>query len=285
MNLELGRTPKSPGSGAAPRIIVFGNEKGGSGKSTAAVQVAIGLLRRGHAVATLDLDARQGTLSRYMSNREAHGGLPMPVHAAILPSKLNDLAQAAAADREAFETTLSGLGNIEFVIADTPGNDTGLSRLAHARADTLVTPINDSFIDFDLLARVDPKTRRILGPSVYAELVWDRRKERAMARGAPIDWIVMRNRLGHSEARNKREMGEALDELARRIGFRVAQGFGERVIFRELFLSGLTLFDLGASVGGPALAMSHVAGRQEARALIDAILAGPPRRNAPAPAQ
>jgi chromosome partitioning protein len=268
----------SPSNATAARIIVFGNEKGGSGKSTAAVQVAIGLLRRGHRVATLDLDARQGTLSRYLSNREAHGGLPMPGHAAILPSSLNDRAEAAKADREALETALAGASGAEFIIADTPGNDTVLSRLAHARADTLVTPINDSFIDFDLLARVDPQSRKILGPSIYAEAVWDRRKERAMARGAPIDWIVMRNRLGHSEARNKKEMGEALDELAKRIGFRVADGFGERVIFRELFLSGLTLFDLGAAADGPPLAMSHVAGRHEARNLIDTILAGPPRR-------
>jgi chromosome partitioning protein len=261
------------------KIIVFGNEKGGSGKSTAAVQVAIGLLRQGHRVATLDLDARQGTLSRYLSNREAHGDLPMPGHAAILPSALNDLTQAAEVDRAALEATLADLRDVDFVIADTPGNHTGLSRLAHARADILVTPINDSFVDFDMLARVDPKTRKVLGPSVYAEMVWDRRKERAMARGTPIDWIVLRNRLGHSEARNKREVGEALDELARRIGFRVTPGFGERVIFRELFLSGLTLFDLGGSVGGPPLAMSHVAGRQEARTLIDAILAGPPLKS------
>jgi chromosome partitioning protein len=262
---------------------VFGNEKGGSGKSTAAVQVAIGLLRKGHSVGTLDLDARQGTLSRYLSNREAHGDLPMPIHAALLPSPLNDIGEATETNRAALESTLAGFDGVEFIIADTPGNDTSLSRMAHARADTLVTPINDSFVDFDMLARVDPKTKKILGPSIYAELVWDRRKERAMARGAPIDWIVMRNRLGHSEARNKREMGEALDELAKRIGFRVAHGFGERVIFRELFLSGLTLFDLGSAVGGPPLAMSHVAGRQEARTLIDAILAGPPRRgNAPA---
>ncbi len=229
-------------------------------------------------MATLDLDARQGTLSRYLANREAHGGLPMPVHAAILPSVLNTGNDAANADRSALESTLSGFDGLEFVIADTPGNDTGLSRMAHARADTLVTPINDSFIDFDLLARVDPKTRQILGPSVYAELVWERRKERALAGRSPIDWIVMRNRLGHSEARNKREMGEALAELAKRIGFRVAPGFGERVIFRELFLSGLTLFDLGSAVGGPPLAMSHVAGRQEARSLIDTILAAPARR-------
>jgi chromosome partitioning protein len=263
---------------SGPKIIVFGNEKGGSGKSTAAVQVAIGLLRAGHKIATLDLDARQGTLSRYMSNRQTHGDLPMPAHAAILPSALNDKTEAAKADRETLETQIAAFEDREFVIADTPGNDTNLSRLAHARADTLITPINDSFVDFDLLARVDPATRKILGPSVYAELVWDRRKERAMAGGAPIDWIVMRNRLGHSEARNKREMGEALEELAKRIGFRTAPGFGERVIFRELFLTGLTLFDLGAGVGGPPLAMSHLAGRQEARTLIDAILSGPPRR-------
>jgi chromosome partitioning protein len=263
---------------SGPKIIVFGNEKGGSGKSTAAVQVAIGLLRAGHKIATLDLDARQGTLSRYMSHRETHGDLPMPAHAAILPSTLNDKTEAAKADREALESQIAAFPDCAFVIADTPGNDTNLSRLAHARADTLITPINDSFVDFDLLARVDPATRKILGPSVYAELVWDRRKERAMAGGAPIDWIVMRNRLGHSEARNKREMGEALEELAKRIGFRTAPGFGERVIFRELFLTGLTLFDLGAGVGGPPLAMSHLAGRQEARTLIDAILAGPPRR-------
>ncbi len=261
-----------------PKIIVFGNEKGGSGKSTAAVQVAIGLLRRGHAVGTLDLDARQGTLSRYMINREAHGDLPMPAHDAILPSTLNDKTAAADADRAALDAAIANFADREFIIADTPGNDTNLSRMAHAAADTLITPINDSFVDFDLLARVDPKTRKILGPSVYAELVWDRRKERAMAGGAPIDWIVMRNRLGHSEARNKREMSAALDELAKRIGFRTAPGFGERVIFRELFLSGLTLFDLGAGAGGPPLAMSHLAGRQEARTLIDAILAGPPRR-------
>jgi len=173
---------------------------------------------------------------------------------------------------------LADCADAEFVIADTPGNDTSLSRAAHARADTLVTPINDSFVDFDLLARVDPKTHAILGPSIYSELVWERRKERAAAGGTPIDWIVMRNRLGHAEARNKREMGEALAALAKRIGFRTAPGFGERVIFRELFLAGLTLFDLGSAAGGPPLAMSHVAGRQEARGLIDTILTPPTGR-------
>ena len=255
------------------RIVVFGNEKGGSGKSTAAVHVAIGLLRRDRRVAALDLDARQGTLSRYLANRAAQGGLPSPLHAAL----------PADSDKATLESVLAGFADAEFIVVDTPGSDTPLSRLAHARADVLVTPINDSFIDFDLLARVDPKTRRILGPSVYAEMVWDRRKERALAGGKPIDWIVMRNRLGHAEARNKREIAKAVAELSKRIGFRTVPGFGERVIFRELFLSGLTLFDLGAAAGGPALAMSHVAARQEARALIDAILNGPGKENRAVP--
>jgi chromosome partitioning protein len=265
---------------ASPRIIVFGNEKGGSGKSTAAIQVAIGLLRRGHKIATLDLDARQGTISRYLANREARGGLPMPVHRAVRASTAETTREATEQDHQAFEEAIASFAGLDYAIVDTPGSDTRLSRIAHAGADVLVTPINDSFVDFDLLAQVDPKTRKIIGPSVYAELVWDQRKRRAMSKAPPIDWIVMRNRLGHSEARNKREMGEALLELAKRIGFRTVPGFGERVIFRELFLSGLTLFDMGSAVGGPALAMSHLAGRQEARALIDAILSGPPRRGA-----
>jgi chromosome partitioning protein len=258
----------------APRIIVFGNEKGGSGKSTAAIQVAIGLVRRGHRVATLDLDVRQGTLTRYLANRDARGGLPSPAHHMIAASGESDAAAAAAADLAALDAALASAAGYEYLVVDTPGSDTRLSRLAHARGDTLITPINDSFVDFDLLARVDPKTRKILAPSVYAEMVWDRRKERALAGGRPIDWIVMRNRLGHSEARNKREMEAAVAELARRIGFRTVPGFGERVIFRELFLSGLTLFDLGSAVGGPPLAMSHLAARHEARSLVDAVVTG-----------
>jgi chromosome partitioning protein len=265
-------------SAGGPRIIVFGNEKGGSGKSTAAIQVAVGLLRRGHQVATLDLDARQGTISRYLANREARGGLPMPAHRSIRASTAETTRDAAAEDQQAFTEAIASFSGSDFVVVDTPGSDSRLSRVAHASADVLVTPINDSFVDFDLLARVDPKTRKILGPSIYAELVWDQRKQRALTKAPPIDWIVMRNRLGHSEARNKKEMGEALTDLAKRIGFRTVPGFGERVIFRELFLSGLTLFDMGSAVGGPALAMSHLAGRQEARSLIDAIIAGPPRR-------
>ena len=258
-----------------PIIIVFGNEKGGTGKSTTAVQVAIGLMKQGHAVATLDLDLRQGSLTRYLENRAGRNGLPLPVHTGILPSNLHHPRWSADANQTELDRALKGFTRADFIVIDTPGSDTQLSRLAHARADVLVTPLNDSFLDLDVLARIDPKTRTFLGPSVYSDMLAEIGETRAKAGARPIDWIVMRNRLGHAEARNKREMTETMTMLSERLGFRMARGFGERTVFRELFLSGLTMFDLGAAAGGPPLSMSHIAGRHEARGLIETILSGP----------
>ena len=112
------------------------------------------------------------------------------------------------------------------------------------RADTLVTPINDSFVDLDLIGEVDAETYRVRRPSFYAELVWNSRTQRAKTHGASVDWVVLRNRMQHIEARNMRRVGDALAELSRRVGFRIIPGLGERVIYRELFPKGLTLLDL-----------------------------------------
>ncbi len=137
-------------------------------------------------------------------------------------------------------------------------------------ADTLVTPLNDSFVDFDLLAKVDADGEKIIGPSVYSEMVWNARQLRAQAGLKPIDWIVMRNRMGAQQMVNKEKMGKALDRLAKRIGFRVAPGFNERVVFRELFPRGLTLLDL-RDIGVKQLNISNVAARQELRELVKAL--------------
>jgi chromosome partitioning protein len=166
---------------------------------------------------------------------------------------------------------MAELADCDVIVIDTPGSDTGLSRIGHARADILITPLNDSFLDLDLLARLDRAGKQIKGPSIYAEAVWEQRKRRALADGGSIDWVVMRNRLSSLDARNKRDIGRLLEQLAKRIGFRLAPGFSERVIFRELFPRGLTLLDLNEGRGGPALNMSHVAARQEVRALLQAI--------------
>ena len=247
-------------------IIVLGNEKGGSGKSTTAMHVIVGLLHEKRRVGCLDLDVRQGTLSRYVANRIEfcrRGGvrLPMPEQIGLDPP---DVAALEPAVRELALLT-------DVVVIDCPGSDTPLSRRAHAMADTLITPLNDSFIDFDVLARVDAEGVKVVRPSHYAEMVWEQRKQRALERRAPIDWIVMRNRLSALDARNKRDIAHALESLAQRIGFRLAPGFGERVIFRELFLKGLTLLDLREPGTGGGLTMSHVAARQEVRGLLQAL--------------
>jgi chromosome partitioning protein len=158
----------------------------------------------------------------------------------------------------------------DFIIIDCPGSHTRLSQVAHSLADTLITPLNDSFVDFDLLARVDPETGKVKGPSIYAEMVWNARQLRAQAGLKPIDWIVLRNRLGAQAMHNKRKVGAALEDLSRRIGFRVVPGFAERVIFRELFPRGLTVLDL-KDTGVDQMNLSNVAARQEVRELMKSL--------------
>ena len=253
----------------AAHVIVFGNEKGGSGKSTAAIHLIVGLLQRGYSVASIDTDSRQGTLSRYLANRRtfikaAASDLKMPDAYAITLDNGDETEQF----RLLFE---GGLINHDIVVVDTPGSAGTLSSLAHSYADTLVTPINDSFVDLDVLAHVDGARMAVMGPSHYSEMVWTQKKLRAERDGGSIDWIVMRNRLSSLDAHNKRQMEEVLRDMATRIGIRIVPVLGKRVIFRELFLAGLTILDLKDAAGLQALSPSHLAAREEVFGLIDAI--------------
>jgi len=175
---------------------------------------------------------------------------------------------APRADTTALAERLAAWAGLDFVVVDTPGRNSALARAALARADTLVTPMNDSFVDFDLIGQVDPETYKVRRPSFFAEMVWDARKARGRADGGTVDWVVLRNRLSSLEARNMKRVGGALDELAKRVGFRVAPGLSERVIYRELFPRGLTLLDMAAL---EEVSVSHVAARAELRALIAAL--------------
>lgn len=257
-------------------IIVVGNEKGGAGKSTVAMHIATALARMGHKVSALDLDLRQKTFGRYAANRQRFlekSGLNLPSpHFHELPEV--DRASLQPGEN-VFDRRLSAaVADLEpdsdFIVIDCPGSHTRLSQVAHSLADTLITPLNDSFIDFDLLAHVNEDATKILGPSVYSEMVWNARQLRAQAGLPPIDWIVVRNRLGAQQMVNKKKMGDAVENLAKRIGFRSAPGFNERVIFRELFPRGLTLLDL-KDIGVKQLNISNVAARQELRDLIKAL--------------
>ncbi|HTZ70903.1 MAG TPA: division plane positioning ATPase MipZ [Acetobacteraceae bacterium] len=271
-------------------MIVLGNEKGGSGKSTSAMHLVVGLLRDGYKVGAIDLDARQGTISGYLTARAAYAdrhGAPLPQPQSISVHKSTEDSRAAAEAEEAarWEDAVHTLSrSCEIIVADCPGADTFLSRLAHSFADTLITPINDSFVDFAMLARVDPDNHAVINPSIYSEMVWEARKRRFARDRGRIDWIVMRNRLGSTEMRNKRDVGASLETLAKRIGFRTVKGFGERVIFRELYLQGLTLMDVRDAGVSVNIGMSHVAARAEVRSLIGAIKKPPPRSMAEAAA-
>lgn len=249
-------------------LIVFGNEKGGSGKSTTAMHVVTALLKSGLSVAAIDLDGRQKSLARYIENRTAYAaknGLPL-----ALPSVEVMQDGTEADDKARFADMLARLGDShDAIVVDCPGRDSFLSREAHGHADTLITPLNDSFVDLDLLATVDPDTNKVIRPSFYSELVWKCRQMRAARDRGNIDWVVLRTRLSHLEARNMKRVGAALDELSRRIGFRVLPGLSERVIYREMFLKGLTLLDMKEA--GVSASMSQVAARQELRELVAAL--------------
>ncbi len=257
-------------------IIALGNEKGGSGKSTTAMHLFVALAQRGHRVGAIDLDSRQLSFFRYFDNRAAYAEragatLVMPEMVAVEPSTAARRDEAAADDWENLNVAVERLAQTcRFIIIDTPGSATPLSETAHSLADTLITPMNDSLIDFDLLGRIDPKTGEVLGPSIYAEMVWGARQQRAASGRPPTDWVVLRNRMATLESRNKRKVGGAVAALAKRIGFRLIPGFSERVIFRELFLHGLTLLDIKGE-GQVAMTLSHVAARQELRDMIKAL--------------
>jgi chromosome partitioning protein len=257
-------------------VIVCGNEKGGSGKSTTAVHLAIGLMKLGFSVATIDLDMRQQTLSRHLEYRNrwmrsTGHELITPAHHILRQEGWDERTLSDDNDLNAqFVQALEHFRySCDFLIIDTPGSHTLLSQLAHRAADTLVTPINDSFIDFDVLARIDAENFEIEGLSQYALEVRTARRYRQANRGGILDWVVVRNRMSQISSRNEQRVEKCLRDLSKQLGFRISHGIGERVIFREFFQSGLTALDDTEETGNirPAT-MSHIAARTEVRKLI-----------------
>ncbi|MFN7112165.1 MAG: division plane positioning ATPase MipZ [Brevundimonas sp.] len=262
-----------------PHVIVLGNEKGGAGKSTLAIHIVTGLLHAGRTVAIIDLDLRQRSMQRFFTNRLAwlaanNQSLPQPFMPDMGDGKAlakGGVSEQIAAFERAFDEAVAA--GVDAILIDTPGGDTAVSNAAHARADQIVTPMNDSFVDFDLLGEVDPVTLDLLKPSIYSESVWEARKVRAISQGrnATIDWLVVTNRLAVAEARNRKRLEERMNKLAKRVGFRVGPGLRDRVIYRELFPFGLTVADLSNDIRPVAVSLAHVAARQELRNLMKAM--------------
>ena len=260
-------------------VIVLGNEKGGSGKSTTAMHVAVALLQAGQRVATIDLDSRQRSFTHYVENRRdwaarADIKLEHSTHFCVARGFGVRLDEIEAQEFAAFAEAVGAVEQThDFVVIDTPGTDSYLMRLAHSMADTLITPLNDSFVDFDVLGLVDPTTFELTGVSHYAEMVREARRQRRLVDGGLTDWIVIRNRLSTLGSRNKRLVGAGVDALSKELGFRTIDGFAERVVYREYFPRGLTaLDDIDESVFGQRGGqLSHDSARDEVRAFIDAL--------------
>lgn len=260
------------------KTFVIGNEKGGAGKTTCSMHLIVGLLDRGYKVASIDTDSRQHSLTTYINNRSNYNKknpdhqVEMPMHFHLKEVIRDSVADKEEAEREQFERVLSMARNHgDFIVVDTPGSYTNLSRIAHSYADTVITPINDSFVDLDVMAKLDSETLDSAMPSIYSQMLWEQKMKKASRDKGSIDWVVIRNRLSSLDARNKRDVEAALQKLSKRIAFRVSPGFSERVIFRELFPHGLTLLDLTKANFTKSLSMSHVAARQELRDFMESI--------------
>jgi chromosome partitioning protein len=266
------------GTPQSAHVVVLGNEKGGSGKSTTALHIAVALLKAGQRVATIDLDSRQQSFTHYLENRRAWAErarikLEMPTHYCVPRAETNSLDANEAQEFASFSAAIGRIErNHDVVVVDTPGSDTYLMRLAHSMADTLVTPLNDSFVDFDVLGTLDQTNFTVTGESHYAEMVREARRQRRLVDGQVTDWIVVRNRLSSLGSRNKRLVGDGIAELAKRMGFRWVDGFAERVVYREFFPRGLTaLDDLDEQTLGARPSMSHLTAREEVIGLLNAL--------------
>ena len=250
------------------KIIVFANEKGGTGKSTLAMHVIVGLLRLGKTVASFDLDYPQGSLSHYIDNREAFRkdmGLPLPMSQHTLWNE--DIARIYTIRGEIDKAK----DKVDFIIIDTPGASNDIAQEAMVLADTLITPINDSLVDLDVLAQVDTNSLKIKGPSHFSQVVWSTRQQRMIERKPPLNWIVVRNRQTYSKSKNSQLMSVLLNALSRRIHYTLSAGISERVVFRELFLKGLTMLDLKENGLNMPTSISANAAKQEVLALMENI--------------
>ena len=259
-----------------PRIVTLGNQKGGSGKTTTGMHLMVGLMNCGYKVGCLDLDGDQATLSHFMENRKRQSRalaipLDMPAYRRIDNSLEASVASSEEDETQRLDQALTDLQGCDYVVIDTPGHDSFLSRMGHILAEHLITPMNDSFLDLDVLVRLDTEGRKIIGPSSYSVAVLDRWGLRMLVTGKPLDWLVIRNRLAHLDNRNNRQIEKVLHQLAPRLGFRMAHGFGERVIYRELFPKGLTLLDPVDEKIAKGASSSRAAARDEVWALMNAI--------------
>lgn len=255
-------------------IIVVSNEKGGTGKSTISMHLAISLMQESFSVAVIDMDGRQGTLSKYIANRKKfclHRKIKLPVPELFTYAPQSD-PELIAANRDNIDHRIKELiHEYDAIIIDTPGTKNYLFDIAHRYADTLITPMTDSLIDLNVMADIDFESATIGRPGHYASFIWDVKKQMAAEGRHYLNWIVVGNKTSPYKSKNKNAVFEYLERLGKLYGFRFTPGLKDRLIFKELFLEGLTVLDMQNEKLKMRMTMSHLAAKREVRSIAEFI--------------
>jgi chromosome partitioning protein len=257
---------------AKPYIIVLGNEKGGSGKTTTSMHLIFSLIYKNFTVSTIDLDFRQLSLNRYLENRKLYYK-NLEKETFLMPSILeipkNILESRNEDEIENYFNNLFETIATDFIIIDTPGTNNPLSCVAHSFADLIITPMNDSFIDLDLIASISGNDLKTAKPSIYSSMIWEQKIKRLKRDKKKIEWVIIRNRLSNLDSNNRRNIEKTLHHLSKTLALKIGSGFSERIIYRELFPYGLTLLDVFDNQSIIKITTSHIAARQELRNFIN----------------
>ncbi len=259
-------------------VIVIGNEKGGTGKSTLSIHITVALLKAGFRVATIDLDTRQRTLTRFFENRQSWAQtspweVELPFHHALDRGVSVNVHDNETMEFGAFAEAISAIEHsYEFVVIDTPASDSYLMRLAHSLADTLVSPVNDSYVDVDVFSRVHHDKAHRGEVAHYANLVLEARRKRHLVDQGLIDWVLVRNRVASIQSNNAKQIAISLSRMAIELQLRPMEGLHDRVIFRELFPIGLTALDpIEEAARNGTLSQSQLSARKEIETLVSSL--------------
>jgi chromosome partitioning protein len=251
------------------------------------MHLAVGLIKAGRRVATLDIDFEGRTLSQYIHNRLGFAqanelALDTPAHYRVTDALSNTKSgETETAEINFISSAIAAAeSDHDFIIIDTPSVLTKSNLFAHALADTVISPINDSFLDLDAIVPSTEMTQEI-ARSAYTAAIHRAREARELVTSRTIEWLVIPNRVFSSlDTRNERTIRMAIEEASLRLGFRIAPGIAELLVYRQLFPKGLTAFDpMEESLLGVKPGISHVLARQDLRQLTSLVNFTPDRES------